>query len=1025
MAIAAIALYSIIGFLVVPYVVRTQVPKQTVKLLGAEARLAKVNVNPFTFEATLSGFELDEPEGGKLIGFDRVYANIRFLSLLTGTIEASQILVENPSVNAVLEEDGSLNLLKIIPEADDKPDEEPGELPKIIVRDFQVTGASITATDKARGFSTMIAPLNLSVTNFATISNQVARIEVDAGTGFGETFKLGVDASVVPLDVKGSVALSGVDAANYLPFVRPLFTGELANEAFEFSIGFAASMDESGIKASVADGSVAVRGVAIREAHGADPLVQLGSFAVSGITASYPELAVEISRVALDSGGADVVLNEDKQLNLLGLVDLGESGGEPEEPSSEPGEPLPLSIALGEFSITGFRIETENRLLPDPAAIAITVNDVNLKSVAFPPTNPVAFAADLTVGEGGGIKASGPIDLEQLQTRIEYELTDIDLTLGQRYLEPMLNIAIRDGVLGTSGSIEVEMKEGEVLPSVHLTSDVRVSRLNVEAVDPAAPVIQIESVDVSGIDANLDPMSVVIEEIRYVGGKKHFVIGEDGRMNLAGLVKQDAAKESEPVAADPAEQGPMNLPPVQVKRIVVENAEVEFTDELFDPPFKMLVREVGGEITNVNTNPDEQLSIGMKGIVGDAGRFEVDGTALPLNENRQADVRLSMNGFGLSPVSSYSGKFIGYPVDRGSLSVAVRYQIADQNLNGDNSITVRNLELGNRISGSDAPNLPIKLAIKLLQDSNSEINLDVPISGRIDDPSFQLSAVIADSFAGIITKVATSPFTLLGSLVGGGDDDLSKIEFAAGETELDSDAQKALDKLAKALAKRPVLQLEVPTVLPGGEDRSILMAAAFEESLNDKLASIQGAGAWPLDQKIARAYAMEFGLPEAVGAPEGEVAMPTAEAVESAEPIEQSVDEESSDGEVSTRPKTRLGRFWYEGVLGWRFEEPLVDEPSLVDQLQVPDSVEGGTSELVAVEGVASPAQTLPPMGEMKAALMDNVEVSEESLNALASERAAAIKGYLLEQGVEENRVIVTAPKEGVAIGRVIELGVQ
>src|SRR5690606_35676843 len=60
----------------------------------------------------------------------------------------------------------------------------------------------------------------------------------------------------------------------------------------------------------------------------------------------------------------------------------------------------------------------------------------------------------------------------------------------------------------------------------------------------------------------------------------------------------------------------------------------------------------------------------------------------------------------------------------------------------------------------------------------------------------------------VIVKAATSPFQLLGSLVGGSED-LGKVEFAAGSSELDAEEQGKLVQLVEALKQRPQLAVNI------------------------------------------------------------------------------------------------------------------------------------------------------------------------------------------------------------------------
>jgi hypothetical protein len=135
--------------------------------------------------------------------------------------------------------------------------------------------------------------------------------------------------------------------------------------------------------------------------------------------------------------------------------------------------------------------------------------------------------------------------------------------------------------------------------------------------------------------------------------------------------------------------------------------------------------------------------------------------------------------------------------------------------------------------------LPVKLAAALLKDRNGVISLDLPVSGSIDDPSFKIGPIIWKLVLGLITKIVTAPFALLGSLFGGGEQ-LAYIDFPAGSALLvDSESQK-LPKLAKALVERPQLKLDIPLHAISATDDVALEKAALEQALATAAAGAPG-----------------------------------------------------------------------------------------------------------------------------------------------------------------------------------------
>ena len=159
-------------------------------------------------------------------------------------------------------------------------------------------------------------------------------------------------------------------------------------------------------------------------------------------------------------------------------------------------------------------------------------------------------------------------------------------------------------------------------------------------------------------------------------------------------------------------------------------------------------------------------------------------------------------------MSPYSVKYSGYGISRGKLSVDVNYVVQPNGqLTAKNKIVLNQLSFGDKVEGSTA-SLPVKLAVALLADRNGVIDLDLPISGSLNDPQFSLGPIIVKVILNVIVKAITAPFSLLASAFGGGEE-LSTVGFAAGSAQLAPDAKAGLDKVAKALLDRPSLRLTV------------------------------------------------------------------------------------------------------------------------------------------------------------------------------------------------------------------------
>jgi hypothetical protein len=231
-----------------------------------------------------------------------------------------------------------------------------------------------------------------------------------------------------------------------------------------------------------------------------------------------------------------------------------------------------------------------------------------------------------------------------------------------------------------------------------------------------------------------------------------------------------------------------------------------------------------------------------------------------LSASLYTDLRVSFKGVEMTSVTPYSGRFAGYKIEKGKLSIDVAYLVENRTLQAKQKFIIDQLELGERVESEDAVKLPLKLAVALLKDRNGVIDIDLPMTGSLDDPQFRMGPLIWKAFVGLIGKAATAPFALLGSLFGGGEE-MNLIEFDAGASALDAAAQEKLASVGKALTERPGLQIEVPTSYSTDLDRTAIATRRLEELLRSRSKANEAVLADPAQrfELLVSQYQADFG----------------------------------------------------------------------------------------------------------------------------------------------------------------------
>jgi hypothetical protein len=204
--------------------------------------------------------------------------------------------------------------------------------------------------------------------------------------------------------------------------------------------------------------------------------------------------------------------------------------------------------------------------------------------------------------------------------------------------------------------------------------------------------------------------------------------------------------------------------------------------------------------------------------------------------------------------------------------------VRDRKLEAQHKILLTQLQLGEKVDSPDATSLPLKLVVALLKDRDGNIDLDLPVTGDLDDPTFRVGPIIWKMIVNLASKVVTAPFALLGSLFGSGPD-MQFVDFQAGSVNLEPAMQEHLASITHMLRDRPGLSLEIPLAADAALDAGALRAtvwAAQQEAIVPAAARVDRAAYL---QRLEKAWEKADGKPLPNPAPSpGAAAMADPEA---------------------------------------------------------------------------------------------------------------------------------------------------
>jgi hypothetical protein len=1010
--------YTVFGFLILPLIVRAVAVRQLSRQFDREVSIRQVRLNPYVLSATVRGLLIKDKDGQPFISWDEVYVNFQLSSLVRKPWVFKEFHLTEPYIRGQVNKDYTLNCSDLLKKFSNGTTNPAPRKPLYLEIDLlKITGARVSLTDltPSTPFRRIIGPVEITLTGFHTDPTSRNPYAFSGATDGGEEFSWSGYFFLDPLRSGGDVSLAGLSLPKYAPLYEDLVRFEIRSGFIAGRASYQFAMTDSNYVASVTNASFTLKSLKVSTPDTTNNFVELASLSVEGVAADMTSRTLEAGKISVRGGLLTVERERDESVNLINMSLPSASA------TNRPGGILVLlqaaTNAFGAlvgstnlWSATLDQIDATNCALhlvdlANSRPVNLDLDDISLTAQHLsnvPGSNQTAALA-LRWNTNGSVRVETVLQIAPPSAEITMDVRDLELRPLDPYLEPFVNLFVRDSKLSLDGAIRMRMGTNN-LPDVSFKGNGRLDEFSTVDSVTTEDLVKWKSLSLSGVDATLLPPAVAVRQIDFVEPVAHVVFETNNTLNVMTVLKSSAtnaasvsdtnvSKPDAPakkqrmgqrlggmlrqvLAGNTNAAGQSTAPKMTVGTLVISNATVQFDDRSVQPAVSVAVEQIDGTLADISTEELKRADVHLTAKVAGTGPVELSGKINPLSKDAPTEMQVLFKNVELTPASPYSGKFLGYKLNRGKLGMDMNYQVSQRHLTAKNVITVDYLTLGEKVNSPDATHLPVRLAIALLKDRNGKIELNVPVEGNLDDPQFHFGKVIMRVIGNLLTKIVTSPFAALGALFGGKGEEVSYQDFPPGSAELQAANIEKLDALAKGLYERPGLQLEIEAGFDPVADRDGLrkrkLVLGFRQQKWALLGKSEQAQVKPEQVRLS---------PEEYAA---YVRVAYAAAVQAGT---------ATNLAPGTTAAERL---------------PVTPRAGLSAQTAKITSTEKGATALM------KPSQTSPVAepNTMEQTVLETVKITDEDLNQLATRRAKVLQQKLLEGGKIEAERITLAPSE-------------
>ena len=781
---------------------------------------------------------------GSLINLEKLAIEVGSFDVFSKKLALGTVLVQAPELSIRRDKSGAINLASLIakdhvtrPDAPKTKEAAAGESFHLEAVEVRLTNGKVRFEDEMAGapFRTVLEKINMTVRHFGNAPKHATSIEASLNTDAGETLTHTGTVTLQPLGAEGAIGLGHIPLRRYAAYYGKNVMFTLEDGLLDLATRYRYTAEEGG-QTQLSGLTATLSRLRVKKRDEKNEILKIPSLSVTNTDIDLIKRTASLGEVSSAKGALAITRSSNGALNLATLVaPLPTAANTPAvgPPHKDP-VPGPWVVTLKKLALDRYAVKVEDRATSEPTTFLADPVSLIVENFSSAKNSRGKALVRFTLNKTGAMSANGSVGFDPVYANLKLDLKGLALTPLQPYFTDNINIEVTSGAVSTSGNLTVAANPDKTL-GISFTGDAFLSKL--ATIDKAfsEDFLKWDSLSIHGIKAGNHPVRVEIDDIALTDFYSRLIVNADGTLNVQGMMvaggKESKSPTAEPTQAEGSTAQPAEEPKfVTIKTVTMQGGNINFSDRYIKPNYSARLTEVGGSVSGLSSEETQHANVDLRGKLEGGSPLQIAGTINPLSRDLFLDLRVDFTDIELGPMTPYSAKYAGYAIEKGKLSLSLKYLIEKRTVTAQNKILLDQFTLGDRVESPTATQLPVRFAVSLLKDRNGLIDLDLPVTGSLDDPQFSVWAVIGRVLTNLLTKAATAPFALLGSLIGGAPE-LSHIEFAYGSADLNGAAQDKLKTLAKILYERPALKLDVAGHVETEKDQHALRQEQFERKL--------------------------------------------------------------------------------------------------------------------------------------------------------------------------------------------------
>ncbi len=680
----SILFYAIVGFIVLPLVLKPQVIKIIEQETNAKIEIESIFFNPFAFDLEISGITISSLDNKELLHLKSISLNLELSSLINQAIHVDSLVITQPKISLVLDKNKQINFNSILKETQETQKVENNTttaIPRIILGRIAIVDGSINYEDYSHktDFDFSLKNLGIELKNIDTkdITTSEAKFKFFTKLADGGFISLKSEIiSLEPLALKGSLEYEASKLYTQWRYIQDSLNLEVADGKIFFKTDYYFNLEQLE-ETTLSNLNLSLQKLRVKPKGQHKDILSLNALSVENATIKPLAQDVHLKKILLDSLFIDAKRDKNGDIDWLEYAQVSSDIEQKEEKIEEKlkENPKPWNVLVDEIALEKIRLNFEDSGIKPKVTTKLNELNIYAQKVTLSGEKPFEYQINLLLNDKLKCSSEGQVTHKVLDVNSFTKCSDIDIVHYRPYIDEIARkeLKVYDVKLGSlKAGFDAKVSAREIDSNIVVDvgeANLVLDKFSLNQRSTNRRLVDFSSFKVSGVTLNTQTKEVYIADTTLNYPHIRTSRLKDGTLNLQDLVvprEKKASKVKKKIIKAKKEKEYR----VRLKKFALRGARVGFEDKMLSTSLKSKIDKIYLSAYNIDSKKYSWMKYDFSARVNEGGKIKSRGSLrhTPLKQKGSFDIEK----ISLKEITPYLQESAYVTLDDGYISLKTK-----------------------------------------------------------------------------------------------------------------------------------------------------------------------------------------------------------------------------------------------------------------------------------------------------------------------------------------------------------------